>query len=42
LDRHGINAECRHVLAARFDATPDDVAALQRVVAGTPTPLAGV
>lgn len=29
------------MLAARFDATPDDEAALQQAVAGTPTSLAG-
>lgn len=41
LDRNGINATCQHVLAARFDATPDEEAAMQQLVAGSPLPLAG-
>ncbi|KAL4440542.1 hypothetical protein ABPG75_003543 [Micractinium tetrahymenae] len=39
LQRYGINPECKHLLAARFDATPAEAAALRGLVAGTPAPL---
>ena len=40
LDRFGINPGCRHLLAARFDALPEEEAQLQGLIAGAPTPLA--
>lgn len=40
LDRFGINPGCRHLLAARFDASPEEEAQLQGLIAGAPTPLA--
>lgn len=39
LGRYGIGPDCRHVLAARFDATPDEAAAIPKLVAGTLAPL---
>ncbi|KAL4419297.1 hypothetical protein ABPG77_001629 [Micractinium sp. CCAP 211/92] len=39
LQRYGISPDCRHLLAARFDATPEEAAALQSLVSGTPAPL---
>ncbi|EFN53878.1 hypothetical protein CHLNCDRAFT_25174 [Chlorella variabilis] len=40
LDRFGINPGCRHLLAAPFDASPEEEAQLQGLIAGAPTPLA--
>lgn len=39
LQRFGVSPDCKHLLAARFDATPAEAAALQGLVAGTPVPL---
>ncbi|PRW39074.1 EKC KEOPS complex subunit Tprkb [Chlorella sorokiniana] len=40
LGRYGINPDCRHILAARFDALPDEVQQMRSLVAGSPAPLA--
>lgn len=39
LQRYGVGPDCRHLLAARFDATPAEAAALRGLVAGTPASL---
>lgn len=41
LGRYGINPECKHVLAARFDATPEEEQQLRSLVEGAPVPLEG-
>ena len=41
LGRFGINPSCKHILAARFDATPEQMQQLGVAVRGQPAALSG-